>query len=163
MGLFGESAQSNFRRAQKLIEDVLTSMGLNADKSRLDTKDGSTAWGLMRGSAEVLVFLNAARKEGDDNFLRIVSPIVRLPTENLLPLYRRLLELNARDLPGIAFGVVDQDIVLVAQRGTRDLDRSEVDEMLRNLGAAADHYDDKLAQEFGGRKISDLPREERST
>ena len=47
MGLFGESAQSNFRRAQKLVEDVLTALGVSAEKNRLDTRDGSTAWGMM--------------------------------------------------------------------------------------------------------------------
>ena len=162
MGLFGESTQSNFRRAQKLIEDVLSALGVSTEKNRLETKDGSTAWGLLRGSAEVMVFLNPARDDKEDNFLRIVSPIVRLPSENLLPLYRRLLEHNAKDLYGVAFGVVNEDIVLVAERGTRDLDRSEVEDMLRNIGAAADHYDDMLVKEFGGRKFSELPRGERS-
>lgn len=162
MGLFGESAQSNFRRAQKLVEEVLAAFGVPSEKNRLDTKDGSTAWGLVRGSAEVMIVLNPARDEKEDNYLRMVSPIVRLPTENLLPFYRRLLELNAKKLFGIAFGIINEDIVLVAERGTRDLDRSEVEEMLRNIAAAADHYDDQLVKEFGGRKFSDLPREDRS-
>lgn len=162
MGLFGESAQSNFRRAQKLVEDVLSGLGTSTEKNRLETKDGSTAWGLLRGSAEVMVFLNPARDDKEDNYLRVVSPIVRLPTENLLPFYRRLLELNAKDLYGVAFGIINEDVVLVAERGTKDLDRGEVDDMLRNIGAAADHYDDKLVKEFGGRKFSELPRQDRS-
>lgn len=156
MGLFGESAQSNFNRAQRLVEDVLGSLGISPEKNRLETNDGSTAWGMMRGSAEVMIFLNPARSEKEDNFLRIVSPIIKLPDDNLLPFYRRLLELNAKDLYGVAFGVINDDIVLVAERPTRDLDRSEVEDMLRNVGAAADHYDDKLVKEFGGRRFSDV-------
>jgi hypothetical protein len=162
MGLFGESAASNFRRAQKLVEDVLTTFGASPEKNRLDTKDGSTAWGVMRGSAEVMVFLNPAHHDKEDNYLRMVSPIVRLPSENLLPLYRRILELNAKEVYGIAFGIINEDVVLVVERGTHDLDRSEVEEMLRNISAAADHYDDKLVTEFGGKKVSELPRDQRT-
>ena len=47
-------------------------------------------------------------------------------------------------------------------RGTRDLDKSEVEDMLRNISAAADHYDDKLVTEFGGKKVSELPRDQRN-
>lgn len=162
MGLFGESSQSNFKRAHKMIEEVLGAFGASPEKNRLDTKDGSTAWGVMRGSAEVMIFLNPARSDKEDNFLRMVSPIVRLPTENLLPLYRRILELNAKEVYGIAFGIINEDVVLVAERGTRDLDRGEVEDMLRNISAAADHYDDKLVTEFGGKKVSELPRDQRA-
>jgi hypothetical protein len=50
------------------------------------------------------------------------------------------------------------DAVLVTERTTTDLDRGEVEEILNNIGAAADFFDDKLVQEFGGRRLSDVQR-----
>ena len=157
MGLFGDSSVSNLRRAQKLVEEVLTSFGVSLEKGRMSTNDGSTARAMMRGSAEVMIFLNPARSDDEDNYLRVVSPIVRMPHSEQPALYRRLLELNAKELFGVAFGVINDDVVLVAERGTRDLDRGEVEEILRHVGAAADHYDDIIVEQFGGRRFNETP------
>jgi hypothetical protein len=166
MSMFGgQDSKANFERTVKLVETVIQGFGLDANKNRLNTTDGSTAWALMRGSAEVLIFLNPAREQNQQNYIRVVAPCWRLPDQNHQAIYRRLLELNARDLWGTAFGLmVPQnnpqavDAVLVTERTTTDLDRGEVEEILNNIGAAADFFDDKLVQEFGGRRLSDVQR-----
>ena len=157
MSMFGgqNDAQSEFNRAVKVIEAVLSGLGLDPNQSRLATTDGSTAWTLLRGSAEVLVFLNPAKNNGP-NFIRIISPIWRMPAENQPAVLRKLLEMNARDLFGTAFGLMGDDAVLVSERATKDMDRSEVDQILQNIGAAADYFDDWLVQQFGGTRLADL-------
>ena len=166
MSMFGgQDAKGNFERTVKLVETVIQGFGLDANKNRLNTNDGSTAWALMRGSAEVLIFLNPAKEANQQNYIRCVAPCWRLPAENHAAIYKRLLELNARDLWGTAFGLMSpqnnpaiQDAVLVTERTTTDLDRGEVEENLNNIGAAADFFDDKLVAEFGGSRISDIQR-----
>jgi len=166
MSMFGgQDAKGNFERTVKLVETVIQGFGLDANKNRLDTNDGSTAWALMRGSAEVLIFLNPAKEANHPNYMRVVAPCWRLPAENQQAIFRRLLEFNARDLWGTAFGLMSPqnnpavvDAVLVTERTTTDLDRGEIEEILTNIGAAADHFDDKLVQEFGGARLSDVQR-----
>jgi len=157
MSMVGEQnePQSEFNRAVKVVEAVLSGLGLDPNQSRLATTDGSTAFTLLRGSAEVLVFLSPAKNDGP-NFIRIISPIWRLPTENQPAVLRKLLEMNARDLFGTAFGLMGDDTVLVSERSTKDMERSEVEEILQNIGAAADYFDDWLVQQFGGTRLSDL-------
>ena len=76
MGMFGgQDGQGNFDRTIKLVETVIKGFGLDVEKNRLSTNDGSTAWALMRGSAEVLIFLNPAKEENQDNFIRCVAPV----------------------------------------------------------------------------------------
>ena len=58
--------------------------------------------------------------------------------------------------PGIAFGLINDEIVLVAERSVRGLDRSEVEEMLLMVGHYADKYDDLLVDEFGGNRVCDI-------
>jgi len=149
------AGQEDFERSRRIVESVLRDLGLDPDASRLATTDGATAWTLQRGSAEVLVFLNPARAKSP-SFVRFVSPIWRLPTENQPAIFRKLLEMNALDLFGAAFGLMGEDAVLVSERATRDMDRSEVEELLENIGAAADYFDDWLVTHFGGQRLADL-------
>jgi hypothetical protein len=149
-------AGAELARAVVTIETVLEGLGVEVAAARLQTTDGSTAWKVMRGSAEVLVFVNPAR-DGGPAFLRVVSPIWRMPSSDDPKILRALLEMNARDLFGTAFGLMDDDVVLVSERGIRDLDVSEVSDILENIGAAGDYFDDKLVREFGGTRLADAP------
>jgi Putative bacterial sensory transduction regulator len=153
MSLFGDKQESNLKSCQKMIESVIKELGLDPDGSKLEGDDPKrTGWALKRGSAAVYVFL----QQGDDaNFLQVVSPVMKLPDQNLLPLYRRLLELNAEKLCGVAFGIKGEDVVLTTDRDTTDIDRSEVQAMITLVGQYADHFDDELVAEFGGVRHSD--------
>jgi len=153
MALFGDKQESNLKTCQKMVESVIKELGLDPDGSRLDTPEQSRlAWGLRCGSAAVYVFLQAGEKE---NFIQVVSPVMKIPEQNILPLYRRLLELNAEELSGAAFGVKGEDVVLTIDRSTTDLDRTEVQSMITLIGEYADQYDDELVGEFGGLRHSD--------
>jgi hypothetical protein len=158
MGLFGDKQESNLKACQKMIESVIRELGLDPDGTRIETSSKERiGWALMRGSAAVYVFLQQSEEH---NFLQVVSPVMKIPDQNILPLYRRLLELNAEKLCGAAFGVKGEDVVLSTDRETTDIDRSEVQTMITIVGQYADHYDDELVKEFGGTRHSDAGSQE---
>ena len=124
-----------------MVEAVLTARGLNPETSRIHSDDGP-AWGLQQGSAEVYVFLSSS--EGGENFIQVVSPVMTPAEDTFVELTRRLLELNASELTGAAFGLREHEVVLTADRSTTGLDRVELEEMIRRVASYADYYDDIL-------------------
>jgi hypothetical protein len=157
MALFSNKHESNFKSCQKMIETVIDELGIPVDESRI----GATAepggehsgWVVMKGSAEVYVFLY---KGENDNYIHVYSPVLSIPERNLLQLFRKLLDLNGVGQMGVAFGLKGDNVVLSVYRSTTDLDRSEVREMIINVGEHADYYDDVLVTEFGGRRYCDV-------
>ncbi len=114
------------------------------------------AFALRRGSARILVAVHAPNPELPEGRLRVVAPVVHLPPPEREPaLCRRLLEANATELVGAAFAISGAEVVVVTERAVRDLDASEVDAMIRNVGRVANRWDDALATEFGARRSSD--------
>lgn len=141
-------------KARKAVEATLRDLGLDPAKNAIEPAPGGLAWHVARGSADVMIALNPASGGGSAR-LRLVSPVVRVDFDVKPAMLMRLLELNAAKLPGIAFGVLGDKVVLVAERSVRDLDRGEVEELLAAIGHYADKYDDELAREFGGARVCD--------
>jgi len=157
MSLFGNRQEANLKACEQMIESVLADRGVDAHKSRIHSAAGP-AWGMTQGSAEVYIFLTASGS--GDNFIQVVSPVMR-PTPEAMrgPVFlKRLLELNANELTGSAFGLRDDEVVLTTDRSTSGLDRVEVEEMIRRVAEYADHYDDALVQEFGGTRHADTKK-----
>jgi hypothetical protein len=140
-----------------MVEAVIRELQLDPQQSRLDTDKDAVGWGLMKGSAEVFIFINPGQRGDTASYIEIVSPVMWLPPspERQLSLFRRLLSHNANDLTGVAFGVKAETVVLTAGRSTTDLDPSEVKDLILRVGYYADAYDDALVAEFGGRRHSD--------
>ena len=153
--LFDNRQEANIRACEQMVEGVLTDRGVDPLKNRISSAAGP-AWGFSQGSAEVYIFLTAGGS--GDNFIQIVSPVMRPTPETLASpaFFRRLLELNANELTGAAFGLRDEEVVLTADRSTSGLDRIEVEQMIRQVAEYADHYDDALTLEFGGTRHADL-------
>lgn len=131
-----------------MVEQVLA--GLGVDGQRQDDAEGSH-WTLQVGSAMLAIDL-AVNEVLAEPTLAVSSAILRLPPHDLLPFYRRCLELN-RILVGCSIGV-EGDVVLVAsERSLIDLNRRAVARMLLNVASAADQFDDDLAEEFGAEPL----------
>jgi Putative bacterial sensory transduction regulator len=152
MPLFDNAQEANFKACAHMVESVLQERGLDPAQSRIASEEGP-AWGLQQGSAEVYIFLSA----GDDgtNFIQVVAPVLVPASDTFNELMRRLLELNANELTGAAFGLREDEVVLTADRSTLGLDRVELEEMLKRVASYADHYDDILTVEYGGTRHSD--------
>lgn len=157
MALFSNKQESNYRACVKMVETVISELGISVEETRIgsttDSQGEHSGWVIMKGSAEVYVFLYRGE---NDNFIHVYSPVMTLPERNLLQLFRRLLDLNGVGQMGVAFGLKGENVVLSVYRSTTDLDKSEVREMIISVGEHADYYDDILVNEFGGRRHCDV-------
>jgi hypothetical protein len=152
MALFDSGRESNVKACVEMVEAVLIGRGHPLEQARL-TSDRGPSWRFTHGSAHVFVFITSS--EGND-FFQVVSPVMRPPDGDNARLYQRLLELNATQLTGAAFGMRERDVVISTDRLTSGLDRVEVEEMVRRVAEYADYYDDLLTVEFGGERCSDI-------
>jgi len=156
MTLFGDHVEGDLARAVSLVEQTITALGIDPTASRVQTSDGSHRFALRRGSAAILVTVHPPAEKGQHGTLRVVAPVVRIPDSSKQhALYEHLLSLNVTQLVGAAFGISGDDVVLVAERSLVDLDASEVNDMVRVVGRAADRFDDVLAGEFETTRSSD--------
>lgn len=129
-----------------LVQNILREIGVNPDQARLATTEGF-AWTFRRGSAIVEIYL--VQRDGAGQ-LKVLSPVMHLPASGLLPLYRRLLEMNL-SLANAAFGVYSDVVYVFSERPLAGLDPQEVDQIVSQVARLADEYDDRLVSEFGGR------------
>lgn len=148
MALFENGREANRVSSIAMIEGVLEELGYDPAATRSNDPQQPT-WGIGHGSASIVVSL-----VDRDEFvhLRVVAPVMTTDARvDVLKLYRRLLTLNAEEVHGAAFAAHRNEIHLIAERSTLDLDRSEVRDSIERVRAYADHYDDLLVDEFGGR------------
>jgi hypothetical protein len=148
MALFSNKQEANLRVCIQMVEDAIKHLGHVPDESRIDSADDLPAWKVEKGSAHVYVQLGV---DGDRNVLKVTAPVMKLgQAVDEKRLYQRLLELNASIVRGVAFGLRQETVVLVAERPTADLDPPEVVDVIKRVEDFADHYDDLLVKEFGG-------------
>jgi hypothetical protein len=137
------------------VETVVQKLGLDPEKAKVADTADQVSWTLARGSANVLVTV-VHRPEQKNVFFRVAAPVMipdaSKPRE---PLFKRLLEMNAGGLANAAFGLAGDKVVAVSERPTDGLDATEVEQMIRHLSAVADTFDDRLVNEFGGKRASD--------
>ncbi len=126
-------------------EGILAAIGVDPGAARMEVESGY-GWQFQRGSALIEIYLTPEQ----EGYLQVLSPIMHLPAQNLLALYRRLLELNLQ-LTNAALGVHEDVVYVFHERLLEGLDASEADAIVRRLAAYADELDDALSEEFGGR------------
>lgn len=151
MSLFGKRTADH--RAAAAVEAALRALGVDPTESALPARgDGDAAWSIGKGSVEVYVLLS-----GDANArsLRVFAPILTVPSDNVLALYRRLLELNGEGLSGCSFGLRGNKVVLGIERDAQDLERGVVRDLILFVAHYADHFDDELVRRFGGNRHAD--------
>ena len=145
----------DFATAKSLVDEALKKIGVDPDAVRGKDAPDVASWSLKRGSAQVLVGL-ARREPNRQMCLRVVSPVMTMPEAGKREaLYVRLLELNANGLGNSAFGKIGERIVALSERPTEGLDVGEIEQIVRQVAAVADTFDDKLVAEFGGARASD--------
>jgi|SRR5215468_4690704 len=147
MALFSNKQEANLRSCIRMIEEALEALGHPPDDSRSESADDMPAWRVVTGGgSHVEVHLGV---EGEKNVLRVTAIVAQVPEgAHEGPLFRKLLELNASEVKGCAFGLHGRDIVLVAERATIDLDPSETEDMLRRTEGFAEHYGKLLLKDL---------------
>lgn len=128
------------------VEQILPAIGVNPVTARMNTESGF-GWSFQRGSAVIEVFVSVQNNIG---YLQVLAPILHLPAQGLLPLYRRLLELNLQ-LTNAALGVYMDVVYVFSERPLDGLDADEANNIISLVAAYADDLDNRLVEEFGGR------------
>jgi hypothetical protein len=131
------------------VQQILAGLGINPDQVRSQTEEGYS-WTFRRGSAKIEVYVSQNETGG---FFQVLSPIMHLPQNGLLPLYRRLLELNLQ-LVNISLGVYLDVVYVYSERPLDGLDIVEANAIINAVATWADELDDKLVSEFSGRLYS---------
>ncbi len=134
-----------------VVDSILSKIDVNPAHARLVTEQGF-GWNFRRGSAIIEIYVS---EQGDRGFLQVLSPILHLPNTNLLPLYRRLLELNLQ-LTNASLGVFFDVVYVFNERPLMGLDANETNDIITMISGYADDLDNKLANEFGGRLYSQV-------
>src|SRR5690242_8147575 len=146
--LFTNQRESNLASTIKLIEEALVELGHGKDQVPVGGAQVAVdAWRVHKGSAMATVAL-VPRPEF--THLRISAAVMTLDGQvDRLALFAHLLELN-RSLCGNAFALDGDRVLIVAERSTLDLDRSEILDLIRRVTTNADQHDDALVARFGG-------------
>lgn len=128
------------------VENILVSIGIEPTRARMDTDNGY-GWSFQRGSALIEIYI--AQQEGRE-YLQVLSPLMHIPIGSVLPLYRRLLELNL-SLTNASLGAYLDVIYVFNERPLAGLDANEANFIITQISEYADDLDNRLVDEFGGR------------
>jgi hypothetical protein len=145
MALFANQRESNLQSTIALVEEVLAELGYPAAR----TTDANTAhaWQIAKGSATSRITLV---DRAEFTHIRVCATVMTLDAKvDRAALFAHLLELNA-GLAGAAFASQGDHVLLLSERSTLDLDRSEVLDLIRRVMTSADDHDDVLVAGFGG-------------
>jgi hypothetical protein len=136
-----EKEKVNIAEYEKMISDLLAGFGLDPEQCRHRPK---TLWSAYRGSA--LIYTEIFNMNNID-YIEISCPVMKIPSKNLLPFYRKLLELNFQ-LIGVKFFVKQDLLYLAVNRELKGLDPDELKIMVNRVSNNADKLDDLLITEF---------------
>ncbi len=148
-GLFANHRETNLTSTVALVEAALAELGHSAPTARTKEAGALHAWQIPKGSSMTKVTLI---HRTEFTHLRVFATMLTLDRAVDRPaLFAHLLNLNA-SLCGVAFATAGDHVLLLAERSTLDLDRSEVLELIRRVTTYADEHDDVLVARFGGRR-----------
>lgn len=136
------------RRVVEMIHCYAESVGLSREQTYNAERKN---WRWKNGSAniEVLIdklnFSNGSRRD----YLRVFSPLMTIPANNLLAFYRHLLELNDSKL-GVKLTIMPNSQMVYAtyERDIKGMDYSELSTCIADLEYWADKLDDELKAQF---------------
>jgi hypothetical protein len=81
-----------------------------------------------------------------DPILLLRINLMKIPEKKREQLYERLLKLNAKDIPHGAFGVEDNQIVLIDSLQLENLDRNELEASIESLAFTVAQYYKELKE-----------------
>jgi hypothetical protein len=148
---FERSETTPLKQTVDMIETMLKEW--NIDPAQVKDKERNM-WYLVQGSAKFHVELfrfNKGPQIGEVDCVEVGGVIMKLPQDNFLPLYRRLLDLNSSSV-GVYFAIRRDLVMLLATRELAGCDATELKTMVDEVRYFSDYWDDILMEEFGGTK-----------
>jgi len=131
-----------------MIHQYIESVGLTQDQVyNLEKK----IWRWRKGSANIEVFIQTIRFEngGTRDYLRIFSPLMKIPVNDLLTFYKHLLNLNDTNL-GVKITIMpgSEWVYATYERDIRGMDYHELATCIADMEYWADALDDELKNAF---------------
>lgn len=142
----GRGRRGSLDQYAALVEQILLGIGVDPTLARMNVEAGF-GWNFKRGSALIEIYIAQA---DDVTYFQVLSPLMHLPAATVLPLYRRLLEMNLQ-VTNAAFGVHTDIVYVFSERRLDGMDAQEANAIINLIAQYADEYDDRLIGEFGGR------------
>ncbi len=140
-----KETKENFNDYKSMIEGIIREW--NIDPNTIYNPD-YRVWFLVQGSANFEVgFFNY----NETDYFYVAASIVKIPQENVLPFYRRLLELNDYYI-GVKLSIKGNQVWLLEQRECEGMDKREAKAIIDRVRLIADDLDDRLMNEFGATK-----------
>ena len=147
--LFANQRETNLASTVALVEAALLELESPSPDSKTKEPTAIHAWKIVKGSALTRITLI---HRSEFTHLRVCSNVMTVDDQvDRASLYAHLLDLNA-GLCGAAFATEGDQVLLVGERSTLDLDKSEVLELIRRVTTYADEHDDVLVARFGGKR-----------
>jgi hypothetical protein len=130
---------------QEVIETVISSLD-QEDTAMVNHSNEGILWKFQYGSVEVFVQLTG---ESEDDLLTVWATVLQLPAKDETKLMRKLLEMNWAGTFETCFSIVENRVVVSAQRTLADLYPSEISRIITLVATIADDNDEALQAEFG--------------
>jgi hypothetical protein len=129
-----------------VIRETLAELGLDPEECY---NSADNYYSMSRGSADVFISLFTIERpdEPPEWYIEWSSPVMKLPSSDLLPFYRRLLEENAHRV-ALKFSIKEDTVWLEVTRELSGVDTTECYRNLTRIGDTADELDDALRDEF---------------
>jgi len=137
----GEKKQINLQEYIDIINSVISDIGVNPDEV---FNKPELMWDLFKGSAEVIIHIFTIE---DTYFIDVRSSVCPIPTTNVLPFYRKILELNQYYV-ALKFYVYKDWTWVSISRELVGMSKEEMAFNMNSVGNIADEWDDKLREEF---------------
>ena len=145
--LFANQRETNLASTLALVEDVLKELGHPPPNSEIKDPSALHAWRIPKGSAVTRVTLI---NRADFTHLRVCAVVLTMNDKvDRAALFQHVLGLNTT-LAGAAFAADGDQLLLVSERSTLDLDRSEILDAIKRVTTMSDDHDDVLVARFGG-------------
>lgn len=137
---------SNGINVNEVIETVINSLD-QTQSAMVSHNDSGNVWKFKYGSVEVFVQLTGMT---DDDTFTVWAAILTLPAKNEPQLMRKLLEMNWKTTFESAFGIFENQIVVLSSRTVAELSPGEISRLITVVATIADDNDDALQAEFSG-------------
>ncbi|MCP4228538.1 MAG: YbjN domain-containing protein [bacterium] len=140
------SEEFNLDHYHGVIRETLKELDLDPEECY---NSADNYYSMSRGSADVFISLFTIERpdEPPEWYIEWSSPVMKLPSSDLLPFYRRLLEENAHRV-AIKFSIKEEAVWLEITRELSGVDTTECYRNLTRIGDTADELDDALREEF---------------
>jgi hypothetical protein len=136
-------------KVEAMIDAYVAEIGLSKEQTYNAEKG---AWYWVKGSARIEVFIQEISFDTHSRYyLRVFSPIIKVPPQNHLNFFKKLLEINDSKL-GVKLTLLpgSDQVYATFERDIKGIDYEELATCIADLEWWADELDDELAAEFAG-------------